>query len=136
MSSAPTVFSQSFFHGTRADLRPGDMIAVGYKSNFTDANTPSWVYFAATLDAAIWGAELSVGNGRQRIFVVEPTGKIEDDPNLTYKKFHGNPTLSYRSRDPLRVIVEVIDWEHAPERLEQMRQGVARAKALGIEIIE
>ena len=137
MSSAATMFSQSFFHGTRADLRPGDLIAVGYKSNFTDVKLLSWVYFAATLDAAIWGAELAVGNGRGRIYVVEPTGPIVDDPNLTDKKFPGNPTLSYRSRDPLRVIAEVTNWQgHSPERLQQMKENVARAQSEGTYIID
>jgi len=136
MSSAATMFSQSFFHGTRADLKPGDLIAVGHQSNFTDAEPLSWVYFAATLDAAIWGAELAVGNGRERIYVVEPSGPIMDDPNLTDKKFPGNPTLSYRSRDPLRVIAEVTMWQgHSPERLQQMKGNIARAKAQGANII-
>ena len=136
MSSAATVFSQSFFHGTRADLKPGDLIVVGYQSNFTDAKL-SWVYFAATLDAAIWGAELAVGTERGRIYVVEPTGPIMDDPNVTDKKFPGNPTLSYRSRDPLRVIAEVTQWQgHAPERLRQMRDNVGRLKAEGGNIID
>jgi rifampin ADP-ribosylating transferase len=131
------MFLQSFFHGTRADLKPGDLIAVGHQSNFTGGNPLSWVYFAATLDAAIWGAELAVGSGRQRIYVVEPTGKIEDDPNLTNKMFPGNPTLSYRSRDPLRVIAEVTHWKgHSPERLQQMRDNAARAKAEGTNIID
>lgn len=137
MPSAPTMFSQSFFHGTRADLEPGDLIVVGYQSNFTDANPMSWVYFTGTLDAAIWGAELAVGSGRQRIYVVEPTGQVVDDPNLTDKKFPGNPTLSYRSRDPLRVIAEVTKWQgHSPERLQEMRENVARAKAKGTHIID
>src|SRR5262249_53778586 len=137
MSSAATAFSQSFFHGTRADLKPGDLIVVGYQSNFTDVNPLSWVYFTATLDAAIWGAELAVGSGRHRIYVVEPTGQIVDDPNLTDKKFPGNPTLSYRSRDPLRVIAEVMKWQgHSAERLQQMRENVARAKAEGVNIID
>lgn len=137
MSSAATMFSQSFFHGTRADLKPGDLIAVGHQSNFTDDEPLSWVYFAATLDAAIWGAELAVGNGRERIYVVEPSGPIMDDPNLTDKKFPGNPTLSYRSRDPLRVIAEVTMWQgHSPERLQQMKDNVARAKAQGVNIID
>lgn len=131
------MFSQSFFHGTRADLEPGDLIVVGYQSNFTDANPMSWVYFTGTLDAAIWGAELAVGSGRQRIYVVEPTGQVVDDPNLTDKKFPGNPTLSYRSRDPLRVIAEVTKWQgHSPERLQEMRENVARAKAKGTHIID
>ncbi len=137
MSSVANVFSQSFFHGTRADLKPGDLVVVGYRSNFTDVKPLSWVYFSATLDAAIWGAELSIGNGRERIYVVEPTGPIEDDPNLTDKKFSGNPTLSYRSRDPLRVIAEVTKWQgHPPERLKQMKEGVARAMAEGTNIID
>jgi rifampin ADP-ribosylating transferase len=137
MSSVANVFSQSFFHGTRADLKPGDLIVVGHQSNFTDVKPLSWVYFAATLDAAIWGAELAVGNGPERIYVVEPTGPIMDDPNLTDKKFPGNPTLSYRSRDPLRVVAEVTKWQgHAPERLRQMKDNVARAMAAGTTIID
>ena len=137
MSSAASVFSQSFFHGTRADLKPGDLIAVGHRSNFTDVKPLSWVYFAATLDAAIWGAELAAGNGQERIYVVEPTGPIMDDPNLTDKKFPGNPTLSYRSREPLRVIAEVTKWQgHPPEQLRQMREKVARAMAEGTAIID
>jgi len=137
MSSVANVFAQSFFHGTRADLKPGELIVVGYRSNFTDAGPLSWVYFSATLDAAIWGAELAVGNGRERIYVVEPTGPIVDDPNLTDKKFPGNPTLSYRSRDPLRVIAEVTKWQgHSPERLQQMKDNVARAMAKGTDIID
>jgi hypothetical protein len=137
MSCVATVFSQSFFHGTRADLKPGDLIVVGHQSNFTDVGALSWVYFAATLDAAIWGAELAVDSGRERIYVVEPTGPIIDDPNLTDKKFPGNPTLSYRSRDPLRVIAEVTKWQgHSPEQLQQMKQKVAQAKARGANIID
>jgi rifampin ADP-ribosylating transferase len=137
MSSAATVFSQSFFHGTRADLKPGDLIGVGHRSNFTNVEPLSWVYFSATLDAAIWGAELAAGNGRERIYVVEASGPIMDDPNLTDRKFPGNPTLSYRSRDPLRVIAEVTMWQgHSPERLTQMKENVARAKARGTNIID
>jgi rifampin ADP-ribosylating transferase len=131
------MFSQSFFHGTRADLKPGDLIVVGYQSNFTAVKPLSWVYFAATLDAAIWGAELAAGIAPGRIYVVEPTGPIVDDPNVTDKKFPGNPTLSYRSRDPLRVIAEVTQWQgHAPERLQQMRDNVARLKAEDADIID
>ena len=137
MSASASQFSQSFFHGTRADLKPGELIVVGYKSNFTKAGPLSWVYFAATLDAAIWGAELAAGRGRKRIYVVEPTGPIEDDPNLTNKKFPGNPTLSYRSRDPLRIIAEVTKWQgHTPEQLKQMKEGVARLSAEGADIID
>ena len=131
LSAAASPFAQSFFHGTKADLRPGDLIEVGYQSNFTDAQL-SWVYFAGTLDAAIWGAELAAGGGRQRIYVVEPSGLVVDDPNLTDKKFPGNPTMSYRSREPLRVIAEVVRWQgHTAEQLEQMRDGLARLEAEG-----
>lgn len=137
MSSAATVFAQSFFHGTRADLRPGDFIAVGHQSNFTDVKPLSWVYFSATLDAAIWGAELAAGTAPGRIYVVEPTGPIMDDPNVTDKKFPGNPTRSYRSREPLRVIAEVTQWQgHAPERLQQMKDNVARLNAEDNNIID
>lgn len=132
MSATATVFVQSFFHGTRADLKPGDMIVVGHPSNFIEAGALSWVYFSATLDAAVWGAELATGKGRERIYIVEPTGRIEDDPNLTDKKFPGNPSLSYRSRDPLRILAEVRDWQgHAPERLEEMKAAVPRKMAEG-----
>ncbi len=136
MSASASQFAQSFFHGTRADLQPGDLIAVGYQSNFTEEAPLSWVYFAATLDAAIWGAELAAGAGRQRIYVVEPTGPIIDDPNLTDKKFPGNPTMSYRSRDPLRIIAEVANWQgHPPEAVQQMLDGLARLKADGTDRI-
>lgn len=137
MSATATMFAQSFFHGTKADLHPGDLIAVGYQSNFTDVKTLSWVYFTGTLDAAIWGAELAGGSGQERIYVVEPTGPIEDDPNLTDKKFPGNPTLSYRSREPLRVIAEVTKWQgHPLERLQEMKEGLVRLSAEGAEIID
>lgn len=137
MSASASMFAQSFFHGTRADLAPGSLIVVGHPSNFAEGRRLSWVYFASTLDAAIWGAELAAGSGRERIYVVEPTGPIEDDPNLTDRKFPGNPTLSYRSREPLRVVAEVTRWQgHPPERLQQMKAGVARLTSGGGEIID
>jgi hypothetical protein len=132
MTASATVFSQSFFHGTRADLAPGDAIAVGFRSNFTQVQPLSWVYFSGTLDAAIWGAELAAGDGPERIYVVEPTGPHVDDPNLTDKKFPGNPSLSYRSRDPLRIIAEVTNWQgHSAEQIRQMKDGLARLAADG-----
>ncbi|CCD92280.1 putative rifampin ADP-ribosyl transferase [Bradyrhizobium sp. ORS 375] len=137
MSHVATVFAQSFFHGTRADLKPGDLIAVGYPSNFTEAQPLSWVYFTATLDAAIWGAELAAGDAGERIYVVEPTGPIVDDPNVTDKKFPGNPTRSFRSRAPLRILAEVVSWRgHSPEVLSRMRESIARAGADGPGIID
>lgn len=137
MSGRASVFRQQYFHGTRADLRPGDLICVGHASNFGDRTPLSWVYFTRTLDAAIWGAELAVGEGRGRIYVVEPTGAAVDDPNVTDKKFPGNPTLSYRSRDPLRIVGEVTLWEgHPPELLQEMRAKLARSRAEGAAIID
>ena len=136
MSASASVFAQSFFHGTRADLKPGDLLTVGYRSNFTEAKPLSWIYFAGTLDAAIWGAELAIGSGPGRIYVVEPTGPAVDDPNLTDKKFPGNPTLSYRSRDPLRIIAEVERWQgHSAEQVQQMKEGLARLALEGADII-
>jgi rifampin ADP-ribosylating transferase len=137
MPSTDSGISRPFYHGTRADLKPGDLIAVGYQSNFGTGKPLSWVYFTGTLDAAIWGAELAAGSGRGRIYLVEPTGPFVDDPNLTDKKFPGNPTQSYRSREPLQVIGEVTEWEgHSPERLQQMKDNVARLRAEGAEIID
>lgn len=136
MSAEVTPFARHFFHGTKADLRPGDLLRVGYRSNFGDAKTLSHIYFAGTLDAAIWGAELSLGDARERIYVVEPTGAFEDDPNLTDKKFPGNPTLSYRSRQPLRVVAEVVGWRgHAPETIAAMRAGLARLAESGEDVV-
>ena len=135
MAARATMFVQTFFHGTRADLKPGDEIVVGYRSNFI-ADPLSWIYFSATLDAAIWGAELAAGGERQRIYVVEPTGTIEDDPNLTDKRFPGNPTLSYRSREPLRIIGGGTGWQgHSPEQVQQMKEGLARLTAEGANTI-
>lgn len=137
MPSADNIVAQQFYHGTRADLKQGDQIAVGYDSNFGMGKPLSWVYLTGTLDAAIWGAELAAGEGRERIYVVEPTGPIFDDPNLTDQKFPGNPTQSYRSREPLRVTGEVTEWEgHAPERLRAMKDHLERLKAQGIEAID
>ena len=129
--------SQQFYHGTKVDLKPGDLIEPGYNSNFGRRKKAAWVYLTATLDAATWGAELSLGEGPGRIYIVEPTGPFEDDPNLTDKKFPGNPTKSYRTRDPLRVTGEVTDWQgHSPEQLKAMKDHLEELKRLGIEAIE
>lgn len=130
--------TQTYYHGTKADLEPGDLIVPGHVSNFGERKRGAFVYLSATLDAATWGAELAVGAGRGRIYIVEPTGPIEDDPNLTDKKFPGNPTKSYRSRHPFRVVGEVADWAgHPPERLQQMHDFLADLKRRGAgEIIE
>ncbi|MGF7171492.1 rifampin ADP-ribosylating transferase [Sphingobium xanthum] len=126
-----------FYHGTRSDLAPGDLIAAGYNSNYGQQKAASWVYFSALLEAAIWGAELASGEGRERIYIVQPTGDYVDDPNLTDKKFPGNPTRSYRSQAPLRVTGEVAQWQgHTPEQLSMMKDHIARLKEQGIEAID
>lgn len=125
-----------FFHGTKADLKPDDLLRAGYSSNFGERTKANYLYLTATLDAATWGAELAVGDGPGRIYRVEPTGPFEDDPNLTDKRFPGNPTRSYRTRDPLRVVSEVVDWQpHPPEVLQHMRDHLEELKRLGIEAI-
>jgi DNA/RNA tunnel of bacterial DNA dependent RNA polymerase. len=128
---------EGYYHGTKADLKPGDLIEPGYNSNFGSRKKANHVYLTATVDAAAWGAELAIGEGPGRIYVVEPTGPIENDPNLTDKKFPGNPTKSYRSRDPLLVTGELADWEgHAPDVLQAMKDNLERIKQLGIEAID
>lgn len=127
-----------FLHGTKADLRPGDLIEPGRSANFGDpGRTANHVYFAGTLDAATWGAELARGEGRGRIFFVEPAGPFEDDPNLTNKKFPGNPTRSYRSRQPLRIVGELADWRgHSPEQIKAMVDGLEALSRAGANIID
>jgi hypothetical protein len=133
----PRPFSQTFFHGTKADLKIGDFIEIGINSNYGQGNKAKYIYLTATLDAAIWGAELALGRGRERIYLVEPTGSIEDDPNLTDKKFPGNPTMSYRSKHPFKVIGEIAIWQgHSPEQVKAMKDGVVKAREQGIEAIE
>ena len=121
--------SGPFYHGTKADLKPGDLIRPGYRSNYGNSErTSPWVYMSATLSP--WGAELAQGDGPGRIYIVEPTGPFEDDPDLTDKKFEGNPTKSYRSRDPLRVVGEVTDWQpHSPQEIKAMIDGRDRTFA-------
>lgn len=116
---------RTFYHGTKAVLMPGDLLSGGYSSNYTDRKSP-WIYFTETIPAATWGAELARGEGSGRIYIVEPTGPFMDDPNVTDKKFPGNPTKSFRSRDPLRVISEFLDWEgHTPEEIRIMKDFIA-----------
>jgi len=126
-----------FFHGTKADLSPGDLLQPGYRSNFgPQRKAANFIYLTATMDAATWGAELAAGDAPGRIYEVEPTGPIEDDPNLTDKKFPGNPTRSYRTTEPLRVVREILDWTpHEPSVVQAMRDHVAELDRLGIEAI-
>ena len=129
--------TEKFYHGTKANLKHGDLIEPGFNSNYGKRKKAAYVYLTATLDAAIWGAELALGEEPGRIYIVETTGHFEDDPNLTDKKFPGNPTKSYRSQYALRVIGEVADWQgHSPEQLRAMKDNLERLKQLGIEAIE
>ncbi len=129
--------SEKFYHGTKADLKQGDLIEPGFHSNYGQRNKAKYIYLTATLDAAIWGAELAVGEGRERIYIVEPTGSIEDDPNLTDKKFPGNPTKSYRSLHAFKVVGEITDWQgHSAEQLKTMKDHLEKLKQQGIEAIE
>jgi hypothetical protein len=129
-----TPFSQTFFHGTKVQLETGDFIKVGFNSNFGQRINAKYIFLTATLDAAIWGAELAFGDAQERIYLVEPLGAIEDDPDLTDKKFPGNATKSYRSQHPFKVLAEVINWQgHAAEQVKAMKDGLDRLKEQGIE---
>lgn len=129
----PTPFAQTFFHGTKADLKVGDFIEVGYTSNFGPRKKAKYIFLSATLDAAIWGAELASGEGRQRIYLVEATGPMEDDPDLTDRKFPGNPTMSYRSSAAFRVVGEVSLWQgHTEDQVKAMKDGLDKLNQEGI----
>jgi hypothetical protein len=130
-----------FFHGTRVALEVGDELVPGYGSNYQQGRTSNNIYFAGALETAVWGAELatalSEGEGRGRIYVVEPLGPFEDDPNVTNKRFPGNPTRSYRSRSPLRIVSEVDDWQgHSPEVLGAMLGSLRVLREQGRDLIE
>jgi hypothetical protein len=128
-----TPFAQTYFHGTKADLKVGDFITPGNNSNFGQRKNAKYIFLTATLDAAIWGAELAIGDGKERIYLVEPTGAIEDDPDLTDKKFPGNPTKSYRSTEPFKVVGEVTAWQgHPAEQVKAMKDALAKLKEQGI----
>lgn len=135
--SSDNILSQTFYHGTKADFKTGDLIEIGYNSNYGTKKKAKYIYLSATLEAATWGAELALGDSRERIYIVEPTGPIEDDPNLTDKRFPGNPTKSYRSLHPFRVVGEITEWQgHTPEQLKAMKDHLAELERQGIEAIE
>jgi hypothetical protein len=130
----PSPFAQTYFHGTRSDLKMGDFIETGYNSNYGKQKNAKYIFLSATLDAAIWGAELAQGEARERIYLVEPTGPIEDDPDLTDKKFPGNPTKSYRSVHPFKIVGEVINWQgHPEEQVKAMKDALIKLKEQGID---
>ena len=119
-----------FFHGTKADLRAGELLTAGFRSNYRPEVVMNHIYFTALRDGAGLAAELAAGDGAPRVYAVEPIGAFEDDPNVTDKKFPGNPTRSYRSRDPLRVVGEVDDWTRlTPEALELWHERLAALRA-------
>jgi rifampin ADP-ribosylating transferase len=130
-----------FFHGTRNELAAGTELVPGYGSNYHQGRVMNNIYFSALVDTAAWGAELASAlagsTERGRIYVVEPLGPFEDDPNVTDKRFPGNPTESYRTRHPLRVVREVESWEgHPPEVLQAMLDNLARLREQGLDVIE
>jgi len=119
-----------FFHGTKADLREGDLLTAGFRSNYRPEVVMNHIYFTAVADGAGLAAELAPGDAEPRVYEVEPTGTFEDDPNVTDKKFPGNPTRSYRSTAALRVVREVTDWTRlTPEALAGWRERVAALRA-------
>lgn len=137
MLTVHTPFTQTYFHGTKADLKLGELLNVGYNSNFGKQSKAKYLYFTATLDPAVWGAELALGKMRERIYLVEPTGSMENDPNLTDQKFPGNPSMSYRTQHPLKVVGEVTLWQsHSPDQLKTMKDGIAKLDEQGIGAIE
>lgn len=136
ITHAPTAFAQTYFHGTKAALKIGDLVEVGFQSNYTDRKLKH-VYVTATLHAAVLGAELASGNGRERIYLVEATGAVENDPNVTDKKFPGNPTMSYRSEQAFKVIGEVTIWQgHSATQIKTIKDGLKKLREQGIGVIE
>ncbi len=129
----PTPFVQTYFHGTKADLKVGDFIKAGYHSNYDPHESAKYIFLTSSLDAAIWGAELSIGEGQERIYLVEPTGAIENDPDLTDKKFPGNPTKSYRSTYPFRIVGKVTHWQgHPAQQIKEMKEYLEALKEQGV----
>ena len=127
-----------FFHGTKAELQVGDLLKSGHGSKFQKKKS-NYIYFSASLEAAKWGAELALprcDGSKERIYVVEPTGEFENDPNLTDKRFPGNPTRSYRSKSPLRIVAELSSWErHSEEQISTMLASLAKLREEGKAVI-
>ena len=118
-----------FYHGTKADLQVGDMLTAGYGSNYKSELIMNHIYFTALVNGAGLAAALAKGDGRERVYIVEPTGDFENDPNVTDKKFPGNPTRSYRTQAPLKIVGEVTDWvKQTPEEIQKWREKLANVK--------
>ncbi|WP_099363706.1 NAD(+)--rifampin ADP-ribosyltransferase [Fredinandcohnia onubensis] len=128
--------SGPFFHGTKAELKIGDLLEPQHLSNYQDKKS-NYIYFTATLDAAKWGAELATAKSKERIYIVEPLGEFENDPNLTDKRFPGNPTRSYRSKSPLKIIAELSSWErHSDEQINHMISSLKKLREQGKAVID
>lgn len=141
MTGEPTPFeaheSGAWLHGTKADLQAGDLLKPGHRSNYGGRRAANHVYLTATLDAAVWAAELAAGDGRGRIYIVEPTGILQDDPNVTDKKFPGNPTKSYRTKEPVRIVGELADWAgHSPAAISAAREHLSDLRRKGLDVID
>jgi len=128
--------SGAYFHGSKADLRVGDFLGSGHPSNYRPGHMSNHVYMTKVLDGAVLAAEMATGEGRCRVYVVEPQGRVEDDPNVTDKKFPGNPTHSYRSRNPLKIVGEIMDWVgHSTEYLQAFRAGLEEIRREGNAVL-
>lgn len=126
----PVLDDGPFYHGTKAELAAGELLTAGFRSNYRPEIIMNHIYFTAVRDGAGLAAELAAGSGTPRVYLVEPTGAFENDPNVTDKKFPGNPTRSYRSTEPLRVIAEVHDWTRlSPAALQDWRDRLAALRA-------
>lgn len=124
-----------FFHGTKAELKIGDLLEPLHLSNYQDKKS-NYIYFTATLEAAKWGAELARSESKERIYIVEPLGDFENDPNVTDKRFPGNPTRSYRSKSPLKILAELGSWErHSNEEINHMLTSLKKLSEEGKYII-
>ena len=118
-----------FYHGTKADLQVGDLLTAGFRSNYDDSVVMNHIYFTALVNGAGLAAALVKGDGPERVYIVEPAGCFENDPNVTDKKFPGNPTRSYRTEAPLKIIGEATDWvRQTPEELQKWREKLANVK--------
>lgn len=137
MNNKKDVLDQGpFFHGTKATLKIGDLLEPQHLSNYQDKKS-NHIYFTATLDAAKWGAELASSSSKERIYIVEPLGEFENDPNLTDKRFPGNPTRSYRSKSPLKIIAELRAWErHTDEEIDHMVTSLKKLSEQGKAVME
>ncbi|AYV66605.1 MULTISPECIES: NAD(+)--rifampin ADP-ribosyltransferase [Niallia] len=124
-----------FFHGTKAELKIGDLLEPNHLSNYQDKKS-NHIYFTATINAAKWGAELARSTSKERIYIVEPLGEFENDPNVTDKRFPGNPTRSYRSKSPLKIIAELGAWErHSDEEINHMLESLKKLSEAGKNVI-